>query len=119
VDINQNAKRIVDLTTDEEQREAKRIADLASGDRSPLMDMLDVEPAEPAEQASSGTPPETYFYRTSTSSDRAIIHSKACDFAAPVPEGPGFPTVEAALQHAFENPQVDGVTECPICLPRN
>lgn len=55
VDINQNAKRIVDTSTQEPHRQAKRVIDAAAGDRSPLMDMLDVEPPAPEQPAGPET----------------------------------------------------------------
>ena len=57
MDINQSAKRIVDLSTQEHNRKAKRLIDEATGDRSPLMDMLDVEP--PPAQGQPSEPEDT------------------------------------------------------------
>ena len=58
MDINQNAKRVVDLATQEHNRKAKGIIDEATGDRSPLMDMLDVEPPAGDEEERAVPAPE-------------------------------------------------------------
>ncbi len=55
MDINQSAKRIVDLTTKEHNRRAKRLIDEATGDRSPLMDLVD-EGWQPDDEEENDSP---------------------------------------------------------------